>query len=307
VVTASGENTHINTLEVTFQHESSGNSFGKQNLMACPHPRHVGLDHNGARLTTFGCGKDGCQPKILQPRFVSKVTTTADDGATALTGSPAYIDFTAESVLTCPTGKTCNTDKEFVGGIMTAAYIEDSKVHLFVAGAGSEDLVTLANAKANTGTFGMHITDEDGDMYSQLAASHANVDWKYFGKVEDHPESAATAGNYFVDISQIMPDTTLEIDVSALDTAIAASTGATAKGVYNVLQYVPARCNLAEDMTVDYTTPTASALATGTPMDNLDVENIECSGRGECDRATGTCQCYEGYSGLSCGSQTTLM
>jgi hypothetical protein len=35
------------------------------------------------------------------------------------------------------------------------------------------------------------------------------------------------------------------------------------------------------------------------------VENVECSNRGQCDRATGLCSCFQGYYGVSCGRQTT--
>jgi hypothetical protein len=35
------------------------------------------------------------------------------------------------------------------------------------------------------------------------------------------------------------------------------------------------------------------------------VENVECSNRGQCDRATGLCSCFQGYFGSACGRQTT--
>jgi len=37
------------------------------------------------------------------------------------------------------------------------------------------------------------------------------------------------------------------------------------------------------------------------------AENIECGGRGVCDRSTGTCDCFEGWYGNSCGSQSILV
>jgi len=45
----------------------------------------------------------------------------------------------------------------------------------------------------------------------------------------------------------------------------------------------------------------------GIGFDNVDIENIECSGRGDCDRAFGLCQCYDGYSGNACEVQTTVL
>jgi hypothetical protein len=35
-------------------------------------------------------------------------------------------------------------------------------------------------------------------------------------------------------------------------------------------------------------------------------ENLECSGRGLCNRSSGQCECFEGYHGVSCHSKTTL-
>ena len=31
-----------------------------------------------------------------------------------------------------------------------------------------------------------------------------------------------------------------------------------------------------------------------------DVENIECSNRGQCNRQTGRCECFQGYFGIAC-------
>jgi hypothetical protein len=36
-------------------------------------------------------------------------------------------------------------------------------------------------------------------------------------------------------------------------------------------------------------------------------QEIECSGRGECDRGSGVCACFDGYTGLTCGEQTILI
>ena len=38
-----------------------------------------------------------------------------------------------------------------------------------------------------------------------------------------------------------------------------------------------------------------------------DVENIECANRGQCNRDTGECNCFQGYYGLSCHRQTVLV
>ncbi len=47
----------------------------------------------------------------------------------------------------------------------------------------------------------------------------------------------------------------------------------------------------------------------GLPIEPVDsqVENIECSNRGQCNRETGLCDCFTGYYGLSCHRQTVLV
>lgn len=40
---------------------------------------------------------------------------------------------------------------------------------------------------------------------------------------------------------------------------------------------------------------------------DVNVENVECSGRGMCDRAMGQCKCFEGYYGIACHKQTVLV
>jgi len=37
------------------------------------------------------------------------------------------------------------------------------------------------------------------------------------------------------------------------------------------------------------------------------VENEECSNRGQCNRATGLCECFSGFYGISCSRQTTMV
>jgi hypothetical protein len=276
------------SLKVTFLHEGSGNSFGKQNLMQCPHPRAVGTDPSGEALTTYGCAKEGCQPRIYQPRFVR--TQVTDDSAASF-GTSSDVVFSDDSVLTCPTGVTCTmAGKDFAGTVVVAVF----GGHAWVATTGSTDLVAIGAGLVLTGAAANGDSQDDFNtgLAAVVAANAGMTDFKYYGKITDHPE--VTTGVHKVDISQMMMDTSIEITAANVNDA----------EVFT-LQYTPARCNAAEDKTVDITE--ASGLFTGTPLDNYDIENMECSGRGQCDRASGACKCFEGYTGLACGDQTILI
>ena len=51
----------------------------------------------------------------------------------------------------------------------------------------------------------------------------------------------------------------------------------------------------------------ATASAWVSQFANAAAEDLPCSGRGHCDTTTGSCDCFEGYSGDHCGTQTVLV
>jgi len=57
--------------------------------------------------------------------------------------------------------------------------------------------------------------------------------------------------------------------------------------------------------TIKWTLPTCSVAVTS-PADR-DLEKAECANRGVCDRASGQCSCFAGYSGSSCNAQVIFV
>jgi hypothetical protein len=266
--------------QVTFHHEDSGNSYGEQELLACPHSRTRG------GVTTFGCGVAGCQPIIKQPyvytlaQSVGGTDTNAvsSNAYSALTGTlgsefagtatTGYMaKFTADSVLSCPATSGCAGSATTATGYVTVyfAAVGTAEVAIFVkGGAGSPGADTTLVVAGVSG-------------------------YTFFGYVSDLTSNT-------LDIGQIMPDTRLTIassmTFSAVNTLDSTDGAARATLVFNVPQ-----CTSGADITN----------GSGVGFKNIDSENVECSGRGECDRKTGLCACFSGYHGNNCGKQTVLV
>lgn len=260
---------------VTFHHETAeGNNFGQQNLLMCPHSREVGTD-----MTTYGCGAAGCRPKITQPRFVSAMGAAGTGSNFA--DAASTISFSKNSVLTCPVGATCSgaTSTQYQGSVSIVTVEDGSDFRVWAKGAG----VTTAKLAADTAAAA------SDDLAGALGVVGST--YTFLGMLKDFPVVSGTT--YAVDISSVMADTTVEIDSTNL--------GSSGTGTEDVdefeLAFITVQCEETTDATIDG--------ADG--FNNIDVENIECSGRGVCDRATGTCGCFEGYTGLACGEQTILI
>lgn len=269
VVTTTGRITF--NPRVTFEHdEGSGNSYGAQNLLTCPHPRSI-----SATVSTFGCGAAGCQPLIPQIRVTVGQEAAADGSAKLADGTT--MSFTADSVLTCGIGaggayQSCNggSDSTYNGKLIVITDAADNVFARHVVGGaiGTDDVVGSIDSIDVTG-----ITVGTG----------AN-DFVFLGEYAD------INTNHVVDVSAVMPGA-----------SVAFSGGASASTQYQI-HYTPAQCTNAVDITK------GGAIGSDPQgFDNYDVENVECSGRGECDRASGLCQCFHGYTGLNCGSQTILV
>jgi hypothetical protein len=275
VVTSTAEIT--STFAVTFRHEgATDNSFGEQNLLMCPHPRKVAND-----LFTFGCASSGCSPVIQQPRvalYTKQDSVAPQDANAMVAGADTSLFFTSDSVLTCPVGMTCAAATATAHQGAIGVYFE-AFTNLAIASGTANDWKIYAKG------FGAATVALD-----QTALLGAATTFTYIGRFSDYGTVGSTI---IVDISAIMPDTRISVDGANTN---ALPTIDDNERVTHLAYFTTATCEGVTDTTM-----------VADSFNNLDVENIECSGRGECDRGSGVCACFDGYTGLTCGEQTILI
>ncbi len=285
-VTLAGTTTELtSTYKVTFRHEGmNDNSYGEQNLLMCPHPRAF-MSATGPPIEmrhTFGCASEGCSPKIEQPRatLLGVMADVTDITSLTLTaGDPTAAKFTADSVLTCPIGEVCpvSTGITYQGAIalVTVGFVNPA---LGTSSPATNDLKIYAKGFGSTAVAG-------GPTVGALSS------FTYLGRYSDFPAEGSGPVGVKIDLSVIMPDTRYFLS----STAIAGG-------------WVDGRTSMYFNWFTTAECASVSDITTGAQsFNNLDVENIECSGRGECDRSSGVCACFDGYTGLTCGEQTILI
>jgi hypothetical protein len=275
-------NNVVNRYIITFHHLNEGqNSYGAQNLLHCHLPNV--------------CAGPGCQPRVSQPHAIVMFEGAGDEtvamanvdaaaygsALTAATGAGGpWVKIHTDSVLSCPTGADCTEVDEkqpmagiwiFYDGDSAASRVPTKKV--WVKGYGESDSklpdLTAAN---NGGISGASWGDDPKTLHS--AQSNG------FVHVATNPAAGAK-----IDISDVVPNTWITVaDLSGVSTDMRA-----------VIMFQPVTCSVSD------------VTQSGSPMVNPDVENVECSGRGECDRSTGRCECFEGYTSANCGKVTTVV
>lgn len=293
-----------NAYKVTFHHlKDQQNLFGRQKLLSCSWPNV--------------CATAGCQPRERQSYMASVYEMHyADGGAVATlqlsrvnpsalkatlsddatTATDSWVAVHEDSVLSCPTGASCTpVVNQPSAGLWIIAKDTDTAAagehhEIWIATMGSGDISgTDAGAAYGMGLFDT-ASDNELTAASYLRKPHVdNIDdatypYQYAGKL-------TSANKDKFDITDFIPNTYLKFaSVTAADRHLGAA-----------VFYLPGSCEVTDQ------TPNMVNSVAGIGFDNVDIENIECSGRGECDRGAGTCECYEGYTGNACEMQTTVV
>jgi len=281
-------NLFVNNYRVTFHHlGDKQNSFGPQALLGCHIPTV--------------CAAAGCQPRVRQPYAIA-MFEGADPGAgtavmvqlarpniagatmdaTVTDGTSPWVTIHEDSVLSCPstaTGCPTSSSVRMMGG-MNIVY-DQARKEVWMRAFGSGD-VEAPELHSHTSSGGQVPTILDGTWAYRPSIAKRGVlanGYKLAGSLSD-----ATEGK--MDISHLVPNSYLKFDPT-----VNAGTADLTASIF----FQPAECTVT-DVTM-----------AGKPMTNPDVENIECSGRGECDRGNGKCECYEGYTGIQCGIVSTIV
>jgi EGF-like domain len=275
-----------NKFAVTFHHLNSfQNNYGVQNLLACHADRP--------------CPGAGCQPRVRQSYLASIFANDGDGGVYTMhdpadllsSVSQPWVRFQRDSVVGCPltngVSESCTTtNRNRLMGALFVVYVGDSATaidgEIWVRGMGANhaDMMDLPDLATGGGAWS---ANTDWEVDADDLTANANS-FTYVGRI--------TSSNYAkIDISEVMPNSFLEFDSSALTAPL--KMGA-------VIFFNPVSCDV-----VDVTESSSPGSESG--LVNPDAENIECSGRGSCDRDTGNCVCFEGYSGIACEGQNTVV
>lgn len=132
------------------------------------------------------------------------------------------------------------------------------------------------------------------------------------GQMARHSSGSETWAAHGTDVNTIDTTTTSDTNNNAVYFNIT-FTGENVQGPQNLLTVKTTRCQ-------DGCTPKLSGLELQVTKDSptyiaqqvmelsqADYNSFECGRRGKCDYTTGICECFSGYTGLACGTITSLV
>jgi hypothetical protein len=269
--------------DVTFHHlQDKQNNYGVQNLLHCHLP--------------YSCPGPGCQPRVKQSIGLAILQNDGDSGALSWVTKAGmnaglvynagdfaannFVNIHTDSLLHCPTGVTCGS---------TGRDTFDAALAVVVVGSATELARVYIKPVGSASHASLLVTDVSTEPHGRWASGAyldkdtlATKGFLYAGEL-----TSANAAKF--DVTDFAPGMFLEFASGV--------SGTNNVNVGAVVMYREVTCSVR-----DYSEPTR----TFKYFSNNDVENVECSNRGVCDRTTGMCKCHNGYTGAACNVATVL-
>jgi len=302
---------------VTFTADlTNSNNVGLQNPLQCP--------------SGFSCTEPGCQPMVSMP-FLYRYAGTVQDtplGQAIAAADVGSLSSVASYQIRFFTG-SANTDAGAAAGNFVRLH-PDSQPQL-PPGLGVDDAATAADAQRYDIRILIAVVDPSGSGDNTADVFYTRV---IYGNdaINSNKERVGSSSNGVWGNGKAFT-TTLDgftfngpIPVASDGTSVASKVAVPgAPGVFLAFDSTLNRNYVASDnqgrwyeilikLPACRVTPVTKAnqvKAFGAstfiaPVD-VNVENVECSSRGKCNRKTGTCACFSGFAGIACQTQSTLV
>ena len=265
-----------NRISRKYKFTFGGNAVGPQRALQCAYSQDV----NGE--LTFGCPFEGCQPLVRQPHLQQRTGVCNEEAyGTVEMGKKLMEFFTVQpgALLGCPVGIKCQNPIEndwntFHAGVDIVIFREEDELFsVHAKGIGEGDVHLLY-----TGDWGPYFDIQDVLADDELV---------FLGRIRDSIQGQE------IDLGRIVPTLKINIATNEMMADLENCEWGNVRRPFTLsFRYTIASCS--------------SGIKIG-PGTDVNVEFIECSGRGQCDRGNGLCQCFDGYHGAACDEQNVLV
>lgn len=268
---------------------------------------NVGVQNTLLCDAAYGCTAAGCAPQVRMPFLYRYASTPAFSALDASQGSPvntytfhtgtqnnggSYIRLDAASLPTLPLG------------MKPAADGQDIRILVAVQGAASAAIP--ADSYYVKVTYGKSVIAADKAEYDPavltatgpFAATGATANQAaFFGTLKGYTSSGYVPADLKASL-EAAPGVILFFPARKFVTS-------GSYRFFEILIKLPT-CTVTPFKKAGDFLDIDNVAGTIVPVDPF-LENVECSNRGQCNRGSGQCECYEGYYGVACQQQTVLV
>lgn len=293
---------------VTFIPDATNSAnFGLQNDLVCD--------------SAYGCGSSGCQPTVIMPflyRYAATVSEQSSVDTFPVLPSPAVLTFFTGAL---------NSDPDFNAGKFIR--LHESSNPRMPPGVSVDTGVTFTNLDRYDIRISIAVQDPADptnsdtltDVYwTKVTYTNTNITTDVVEYTSAADATLQTAGVFSVRKSKDFVGTLNGFTYRGFIPKTLSASIPDAPGVsllfpttnmvktnvnykfFEIVIKLPS-CSVSPIIKEGYIDPEGQEIAPISP----NVENLECSNRGECNRNTGTCECFEGYFGIACHRQTVLV